>query len=325
MSIGESKEFFVLRKNPSQRGFRPSDYNLGDDRMRRTPSSIDAVVRWCAVTPTLEPPRASVPGVTSPTLPDLLTVAALAVIAYALSDFIHEGLGHGGSCLLIGGRPLLLSTVEFQCGIHGTRIVAAAGTIANFVVGMLSWFTLHFVRRAARLRYFLWVLMVVNLMQAAGYFLFSGVADFGDWAVVIHALEPAWAWRLALVIFGVVSYVAVVLLGVSELRPFLGSIGSERLLRARRLTWTPYLFGCIFICIAGLFNPAGMFLVAASAAAASFGGTSGFTWMGVWFRGPHFPPSALQMPPLTRSWPWIISAAIIGIAFIAVLGPAVRF
>src|SRR5579875_1274564 len=114
MSIGESKEFFVLRKNPSQRGFRPSDYNLGDDRMRRTPSSIDAVVRWCAVTPTLEPPRASVPGVTSPTLPDLLTVAALAVIAYALSDFIHEGLGHGGSCLLIGGRPLLLSPSNFN-------------------------------------------------------------------------------------------------------------------------------------------------------------------------------------------------------------------
>src|ERR1035437_4156427 len=78
-------------------------------------------------------------------LPNLPTVVAIAVVAYAASNVVHEALGHGGACLALGGRPLVLSSVHFDCGDNamGTlarRGVAAAGTIANFIAGALALF-----------------------------------------------------------------------------------------------------------------------------------------------------------------------------------------
>ena len=35
--------------------------------------------------------------------PDLLTVAAIAIVATVIAGFIHEGLGHGGMCMATGG------------------------------------------------------------------------------------------------------------------------------------------------------------------------------------------------------------------------------
>ena len=46
------------------------------------------------------------------TKPDLLTIAAIAIVATVTANFIHEGLGHGGMCVATGGRPLVLSTVR---------------------------------------------------------------------------------------------------------------------------------------------------------------------------------------------------------------------
>lgn len=293
-----------------------------------------------SVSSSRKPPPSPGFAVASENFSDFLTIAAIAIVAYAITDFIHEGIGHGGMCLLIGGHPALLSTVQFECvrlvassgpkfsevtrSHADARLVAAGGTLANFAAGIISWLALRFVVRASRLRYLLWILMAINFMDAAGYFLFSGVANFGDWKAVISGLQPAWAWHLLLVVAGGALYVAFVRLGASELRPFLGSDRAERPQRVRRLTLTPYFCGSIFLCISALPNPGGMFLVAASAAAAAFGGTSGFVWMRQWFRNPRFGPTPLQMPLLTRSWAWIVSAAILGIAFIAILGPGIR-
>ena len=49
------------------------------------------------------------------TYPDLFTIAAIAMVATVIADFIHEGLGHGGMCAATGGQPLVLSTVHFEC------------------------------------------------------------------------------------------------------------------------------------------------------------------------------------------------------------------
>jgi hypothetical protein len=38
------------------------------------------------------------------TQPDLLTIAAIAIAATVIADFIHEGIGHGGMCAATGGR-----------------------------------------------------------------------------------------------------------------------------------------------------------------------------------------------------------------------------
>ncbi len=61
---------------------------------------------------------------------DLLTMIAVAVVAAVITDVIHEGLGHGGMCVAIGGKPLVISTVHFDCGGEN-RWVAAGGTLAK--------------------------------------------------------------------------------------------------------------------------------------------------------------------------------------------------
>jgi hypothetical protein len=45
---------------------------------------------------------------------DRLTIIALAVIAYALATIVHEGVGHGGACVLSGGKPKLMTSMQFQ-------------------------------------------------------------------------------------------------------------------------------------------------------------------------------------------------------------------
>ncbi len=256
---------------------------------------------------------------------DLFTIAAIAVVATVITDFIHEGLGHGGMCMATGGQPLVLSTVHFECSAD-TRLVAAGGTLANLIFGALFFVAERAVRQTASWRYFFWLLMTFNLFDAGGYFLFSGVGNFGDWAVVVAGWQPAWAWRVGLIALGTVTYFFLfVPLCLRELRPFLGRDDRIRVGRARELTLTPYLTAGILSCVAGALNPVGPLLILVSAAAASFGGKSGLAWMWTLLHNPRIPSSELQMCEIERSLRWIVAAVILATMFIAGLGPGVKF
>jgi len=263
------------------------------------------------------------PAKTSPTR-DIATIVAIAIVAFAIANVLHEGAGHGGTCVLTGGHARVLSTVHFDCD-RDNRLVAAGGTLVNFIAGFLCWLTLRAVNPARpRLRYFLWLLMTINLLQACGYFLFSGVGNIGDWAYVVHDLAPAWLWRVGLTIFGALSYTLAVWLALRELRPFLGERDRRRG-GAKDLTILPYLTGGILYTVAGMFNPVGMVLVGMSAAAASFGGTSGPAWMTQYLRSKFVPKIASPPFTLQRSVGWMVAAIITAAIFIGVLGRGVRF
>jgi hypothetical protein len=47
---------------------------------------------------------------------DRLTVAAIAIVAYAFANILHEGLGHGGTAYLYSVRYALVTTVPFIGG-----------------------------------------------------------------------------------------------------------------------------------------------------------------------------------------------------------------
>ncbi len=182
--------------------------------------------------------ESSPPCLPEATKPDLLTIAAIAIVATVIADFIHEGLGHGGMCVATGGRPLVLSTVHFECSAD-TRLVAAGGTLANLIFGALFWVAARAVKRSASWRYFFWLLMTFNLFHVGGYFLFSGIGNIGDWAAVVAGWQPALAWRVGLAALGIVTYFFVfVPLSLRELRPFLGKDAKIRVRRARQLTVT---------------------------------------------------------------------------------------
>lgn len=255
-------------------------------------------------------------------LPDTLTIIAITVFAAVLADVLHELVGHGAGCMLSGGRPLLFSTVHFECSVQ-TRLLSACGTLVNVIVGVLALFA----RRASRSshwRYFFWLLMVFNLLDAAGYFLYSGIGNIGDWAYVIHDLHPAWAWRVGLTLIGAATYWWFVIISLRELQPLLSPNHERRLRLARRYLFIPYFTNGVLLTVAGLFNPVGMFLVAISAMAASFGGCSGLLWMGSFLHGNQVRPPSTESAPLKKSWSWIATAIPLAAVFIAVIGRGVK-
>jgi hypothetical protein len=262
---------------------------------------------------------------------DRLTLVAIAVVAYALANIAHEGVGHGGACVVAGGRPVALSAVYFDCdeaglGRAAVKGISAAGTLVNLALGGLAFAALRSRRRAATPgRYFLWLLMSVNLLQGAGYWLFSGLGNVGDWAAVIEGLTPHLVARAILAIAGGAAYCGAIRLSLGELLPFAGP-GPDRRAHARLLCRVPYLAGGVLYVLAGALNPLGWRLVVISAAAASFGGTSALAWMTELLRNERrFPPPTEPPLSLPRSGGWLTAAVVAVLVFVGVLGPAVRF
>jgi hypothetical protein len=258
---------------------------------------------------------------------DGVTVGSIGLLAYMLGNVLHEGAGHGGACLLSGAQPLVLSSVHFECSMD-TRLVMAGGTLAKFIAGALFLFLGRIASRDyPRWKYFCWITMTVNLFAATGYFLFYGVGGIGDWADFIRGLGPQWIWRISLAVFGAVTYFLAARLSLLELRPLIGSNPEQRYRRGVRLSAIPYFAGGILMCLAGALNPRGMILILISAAASTFGGTSGLLWDTNWLRrGKMIPfgPSAEPMP-IDRTWPLIVAVCVATIAFVITLGPSVRF
>lgn len=249
---------------------------------------------------------------------DRLTLIAISALACILQDALHEGLGHGVTAWLSGAHRLTMSTVALQSDIE-TRWIAANGTLVNLVFGAIFWLLLlkpqHY-RPATR--YFLVMAMAGNLFTGTGYFLFSGVSNFGDWAQVIQGLRPHWMWQVGLVVLGVVSYFLSFLLVAAKLKPFQGPGASSRV---RALCWTPYFTDGVLAGLGGLLNPLGLFYVVASALPSTLGANAGLLSL----------PSAMpglvrrwgredeEVQPIQRSLVWIAGAVIASLLFVFIL------
>lgn len=259
---------------------------------------------------------------------DRLTLVSIAVAAYALANLIHEGLGHGGSCLALGGRLLAFSAVHAQCDVASgaaSGVVMAAGTAANLLAGAGALLILRrWTSIAVSGSFFLWLFMTVSFLQGTGYWLFSGVANVGDWAQMVADVEPRWPYRLALAVAGAAGYRAAIGLSLRVLNPLVGG-GPGRMARARTLAMVPYLAGGALYLAAGALNPVSPRLVVVSAAAASLGGTSGLAWMTRLLGRPAYPPGSDDGCVIARSPGWVVAGCVAGAVFVGVLGPGLRF
>ncbi len=246
---------------------------------------------------------------------DRLTVIAIAVLAYVVADVLHEGLGHGVTAWLSGARQITVSTVALQSD-NASRWISANGTLVNLAAAAILWVVLRFAQNLPPTGlYFLILTMAGNLFAGTGYFLFSGVTNFGDWADVIQGLEPHWAWRAGLIALGAASYYASMLIVAHGLRRFPG--------RVRVLTWIPYFTEGVLAGVAGVFNPAGLFYVIASALPSTLGANAGMLSLASLMRG--WKPREKVAAPIHRSWLWIGTGAAAAVLFIVVLGRGVRF
>ncbi len=256
---------------------------------------------------------------------DRWTLAAFGVLAYMISNVLHEGLGHGGVAWLSGARQITVTSTYMEAGFD-TRWILAAGTLVNLLFGVLGLAVLRGMRRTQEsrlpLRLFLWSLTAFNLLLGTGYFLFSGIGGIGDWAEWMKGLSPLWGWRVGFALLGAVSYFASAWLLARELVAIVG-LGEARL---RRMTWIVYFAGGLTACVAGVWNPMGWKLVLISAAASSFGGASGLMWI------PSIAERAAcgllerKAAGAVPRMPFLyVTAAVLLVAYVWFLGPGVTF
>jgi hypothetical protein len=262
--------------------------------------------------------------------PDWATVAAVAVVVDVSTTLIHEGLGHGGACLLMGCTPRLLTSMQFQgdeqlLSSFAVKVISAAGSIANLAAGVLAILLLRRNREEGpgTRWFFLWLFATVNLLQAAGYPLYSGLGNIGDWAVVVAQLRPVWLWRILLTVFGAYAYWAVTRWAMGRLGQHLSASPPGRVAEAYRYTLVPYVTGGLLSVAAGLLDPGGLVVVLISGVAASLGGTSALAWGPQLLHDPRLGiPTDIQLR-VTRDMRWIVVAALVAIAFVLVLGPGI--
>ena len=254
----------------------------------------------------------------------LLTVGAIAVIAYLLSAFIHEAIGHGLTAFLLGAKVLQITNAFVETDHTGlsawaVRAISAGGCIANFLFGaiVLVWLR-NMQGGSAHRRYFLWLLGIINFFKGSGYMLALSFASFGDWHNFLAGLENKLNWQIGLTVFGAVIYMGTFFYAIRTIEEFLGRENRRR--HAFALTLTPYIVGGTVNSLAAALGPGGMSAVLPSAALATFGGT----WLLVWIPtavGSPRPTTSSNQLTVARSVGWILlGLAGLGVYFL-VLGP----
>jgi hypothetical protein len=250
-----------------------------------------------------------------------LTLASIGALACIAADMVHEAVGHGIVSWLVADPILSLSTVALQTS-DPNRLVSAAGTTANVIVGVISLLLLRRVRSLTPSAYFLWAFGAFNLFNV-GYLVASAGMNSGDWAAVIGGLSPPWLWRCVLGLVGIIFYV----LSVRWVASFAIDFVNHRQVAmgdGGRLVWPAYLAAGVVLTVASIFNPIGPSLILVSGVGASFGLNCGFLFVppiiagNATYRGAgegRIPFSAL----------WLIVSVLISGFFIGILGPGIHF
>jgi hypothetical protein len=168
--------------------------------------------------------------------------------------------------------------------------------------------------------------MLMNWCYGAGYLIFSGVANIGDWAVVTDGWEPGWLWRTLMTIAGVLLFMLFVGLALQEFGKMVGGGPDEQIQRANRLFILSYVTSFVVVLSAGLFCPYGWLSLPVTAGlAAVLGALSPFLWMVRWFRTERFVKLVKDPLAIRRKWQWLLTAAVVVFTYVFVLGRTLYF
>jgi hypothetical protein len=260
---------------------------------------------------------------------DWLTVVAIAAIAISLTVASHEGV-HALTCLAVGGSLEEYSALYAECDSpieSKGKIVAGSAPTYNLIAGFLLWIILRkSINRAPETWFFLWVFMLMNWCYSAGYFIFSGIANVGDWAVVVNGWEPNGLWRVLMTILGALLYMVFIQLALRELGKTIGGEADEQIDRANKLCFVSYITAFGVVLAASFFCPYGLFSLPVTAGLFGvLGALSPFLFMMRWFRTEHFAKLVKEPLEIHRKWQWLITAVIVVCAYAFILGQTLYF
>ena len=260
----------------------------------------------------------------------LANLVAVSLCVYIVSNIGHEIGGHASACVAVGAKLKTISANYIECNADGVTPFAhglekAAGSTVNLVLFLLAQLSLRIGAQSGSLsRYSVWLMSSVNSLQAAGYLLFSGLMNVGDWAGIAEYAGQPIAVRAALTVIGAGLYLAFIRLSLRQLQEFVGLEG-QRARLSKVLCLLPYLAGGLSYVLASLLSPIGVSVLFISAVAASFGGTSALAWMYDLPEKYKFPLAATAMKSQPFSLPWVSAATVLTVFFVVVLGRSISF
>jgi hypothetical protein len=175
-----------------------------------------------------------------------LTLVSIGAIAYVFADIIHEAIGHGVTCLILGNKITLLTSVYFRSEPH-SFITDSFGPILNLIAGLTIWIILKHLNVAnLYVKLLLILTMVFNFFWFSWMCIYSGITNTDDFALYIPTQTMLFFWRLFLMLVGLSTYFFTFKLTLkrTELQSVLATIN------VRQLFLIPYLSAGIFAFIA---------------------------------------------------------------------------
>jgi hypothetical protein len=134
-----------------------------------------------------------------------LYLATVGILSYIVSDIIHEVIGHGGTCLIMGNKIELLTSVYFKSS-PGNILVDISGPTANLIFGGLTFYILT---RTSFAKLFLFQVTAYNLFWFSGTILHSVISKTGDWTFAVKEIVREPYAKILLIISGISFYVII--------------------------------------------------------------------------------------------------------------------
>lgn len=247
---------------------------------------------------------------------DVLTVAAIGLLAYASADIAHHLFGHGAACLALGGSIISVSSIFVHCTLRGAPI-DLAGPSANLVLGLIALLVTRAARELSASARLFWILTAAfNLLWFSLQLVFSAATRTDDWAWAMHVYGVTEPIRYGLIVIGAAAYVRTIRVVASRMIPF-----AHPRARAKRIVWIVWLTAGVTAAVTAAFDHNAVRAILLHAVP-----QSAFNAIGLFFVPARAANAGLPgdpAPPIVRSVPWIVTAAVVLLASAVLLGPGI--
>ena len=257
--------------------------------------------------------------------PDVVAIAAVAIVAFAPTVALHEA-AHAVAGIAAGGHPTLMSSTDLRgdwSALTPTGFVwlGLSGSLLNWALAFLG--LLAFERldpRRSKWRLLSWLILTANGLIAAVYMTISSAVGFGDWMTILSQHPAVNILRGVASAVGLALTLAWLRLVRRTLAELVG-VGPPMVVvaRARRIAMVSWLTGGALAAAAALMSPLGL----GWALAIAVGSTMGTTWpMLAAARSVHrTPPRDGAEPGLIEpSWALVAAAGVMAAVFVLGFG-----
>jgi len=254
--------------------------------------------------------------VSKETKDNVATVAAVGLLAYCSADIAHHALGHGATCLALGGRIISLSSVFVNCSLRGAAI-DLAGPFANLTVGLIAMLAARTALRASTAMRLFYILAAgFNLLWLELQLVFSAATRTDDWAWAMHQSHVAEPTRFGMIVAGALAYFMTVRAIAARMAPF-----ARPRARISTIVVTAWLAAGAIACVTAAFDHDVITALLRNAAPQSLVLSIGLLFVPA--RAARLSFCGEPEAAVVFSIPWIAAATIVGAMSILLLGPGI--